>query len=452
MFFTKNKIILILGLGKSGIAAVNLANREGFKVTAIDQRINDYLLDIKKELSATQNSIILDFNDKILPECDLIVISPGISPNSFLGKLAEKTGVEIISEIEFAYRFCKFPIIAITGTNGKTTVTELCHHLLSGSGLKTITAGNIGKPLSEIIMNEEKYDYIILELSSFQLHYIDTFIPFISVILNIDSDHIDWHGSLDNYIHDKMNIIKNIDLKNKIVINYTLLDILIKFKNKCSVKSFSLNSDKADFFIKNGKLYHKNIFICSIDKFSNLKSLHNLENIMAVLGVCNIIGLDLNKSIELTSDFQLGMHRMELVIEHKNIKYINDSKSTNPLALIAAVNSCSGDKNICLIAGGLDKNMDFSGILYLDGKIKKVFLTGKSKNKLAKLCKSVLNNSIYETFKDAVHAACDYSTSGDVVLLSPGCASMDMFKNYEDRGNYFKKLINRRILDEVQSS
>ncbi|MCP4179570.1 MAG: UDP-N-acetylmuramoyl-L-alanine--D-glutamate ligase [bacterium] len=449
MFFPKKLKILVLGLGKSGIAAVNLANREGYSVVAIDQRVNEDLLNIKKELSDKNNNIILGFNDELLPQCDLIVISPGISPNSFLGKLAEATDVKLISEIEFAYKFCKYPIIAVTGTNGKTTVTELCNHILNKSGFRTIAAGNIGKPLAEIVMNEVKYDFIVLELSSFQLHYIDTFKPLISVILNIDSDHIDWHCSLDNYIYDKMKIIKNMDSKEKIIANYNLLDIMVKFKKKFN--SFSLISDKAIFFVRNKELYHNNKFVCTVDKFRNFKGKHNLENIMAVLAVCSELGLNINNCIECSCDFQLGEHRMELVIEHNNIKYINDSKSTNPLALIAAVNSCTEKKNVCLIAGGLDKNMNFKDILDLEKKIKKVFLTGKSKNKLAKLCESVLNYSKHETFKDAVQAACDYSECGDIVLLSPGCASMDMFKNYEERGNYFKKLINRRVLDEVQN-
>ncbi|HJO93459.1 MAG TPA: UDP-N-acetylmuramoyl-L-alanine--D-glutamate ligase [Victivallales bacterium] len=451
MFFHEKLKILILGLGKSGIATVNLANKKGYEVIAIDQRSSDNLLCIKKELSAKKNRVILGFNDESLPLCSLIVISPGISPDSFLGRLAEKTGVKIISEIEFAYSYCKYPIIAITGTNGKTTVTELCSHLLNKSGLKTTTAGNIGKPLAEIVMANEKYDYIVLELSSFQLHYIDVFKPFLAVVLNIDSDHIDWHCSLKNYIHDKMNIIKNIHFKNKIIINYNLLDTVNNYKSGYNSKSFSLISGKANLFIKDGKLYHNNQAVCSVNKFTNFKAGHDFENLMAALAVCNEIGLNIKNCIEFIRDFKLGNHRMEFVMEYKNVKYINDSKSTNPLALIAAVNSCGEDNNICLIAGGLDKKMNFKAILDLEKKIKKVFLTGKSKNKLAKLCESVLNYSKHETFKDAVEAACDYSESGDIVLLSPGCASMDMFKNYEERGNYFKKLINRRVLDEVQS-
>lgn len=441
------KKALILGLGKSGLSAAKLARKIGYEVTVIDESDNDSLCNQKCELQQCGAEVLLGFKGKEFPLSTLIITSPGVGPKSNLGKMAAKTGAPIVSETEFAWTNCTVPIIAITGTNGKTTATEFCTHVLSNLGMKAIAAGNIGYPLSEVILSGNTYDYIVLEVSSFQLHYCSDFAPHAAMILNIESDHINWHGSFEHYMEDKLKIFKNQTAKDCLIINRNLADMvknpngkLITFCNEYYSSGYSLSEN---FILKDGKN------LCAFDELGVMgKTVHNLENAMAVIGCCEFLGFPVKDIIKASLGFKLGEHRLEVVLEKDGILFINDSKSTNPLSMMAALKAVGTSKNVCLIAGGLDKDMDFSSILEHKELIKKIFIIGKSRSKLEKLFCQVLNYSSCLTFEEAVYSACDCAERGDVVLLSPGFASMDMFKNYIERGNVFKSLIKRRYLDE----
>lgn len=447
MVFENKTKALILGLGKSGLSAAKLALKKGYKVIAIDDADNEALAKQKIELSELGALVHLGYKEAVLPECGIIISSPGVGPKSRLGKLSIAAKVPIINETEFAWRYCVTPIIAITGTNGKTTATEFCTYILGNIGKSVIAAGNIGYPLSELLLSEKIYDYIVLEISSFQLHYCKDFCPHIAIILNIESDHIDWHGSFENYRDDKLKITANQNETNFLIINKNLEYLVSKFKSK--ILTFSTVSKASDYFLDSGVIHRNGDKVCSYNQLGVMgSSPHNLENAMAVIGACEALGFSFEKIIKGSLDFKVGEHRLELVLEKDGIFFINDSKSTNPLSMMAALKTVGGHKNVCLIAGGLDKEMDFTPILEYSDLIKKIFIIGKSKTKLENLFSQVLNYSSCSTFEEAVYSACDSAGYGDVVLLSPGFASMDMFKNYIERGNVFKNLIKRRYLDE----
>lgn len=442
----KNKIkALVLGLGKSGLSAAKLAVKKGYEVVAIDEADNETLRNQKTEFSEIGILVHLGYKKDLLPKCDVIITSPGIGPKSRLGKLSLDAKVPIINEIEFASRYCTTPIIAITGTNGKTTATEFCTHILGNIGKSVISAGNIGYPLSEVVLSEKKYDYIVLEISSFQLHFCQKFCPHIAIILNIESDHIDWHGSFENYRDDKFKIAVNQNETNLLIINKNLENFVNNFKSK--IITFSTLIKSSDYFLNSDSIFRNKDKFCSFGQLGLMgNSPHNLENAMTVIAACEALGLSSDEIIEGSLNFKVGEHRLEFVLKKNGIMFINDSKSTNPLSMMAALKAVGVHKNVCLIAGGLDKEMDFTPILEYRDLIKKIFIIGKSKTKLENLLFHVLNYDSYSTFEEAVYSACDSAEYGDVVLLSPGFASMDMFKNYIERGNVFKNLIKRRYL------
>jgi UDP-N-acetylmuramoylalanine--D-glutamate ligase len=441
-----SKRILIIGLGKSGAAATELAIEKGYITIAVDENISAELEERKKKLDKKGASVILSYKEKQLPDCNLIVLSPGILADSELWKMLLSAKVPIISEIEFAYRYCKCSIIAITGTNGKTTVTELCTYMLKKAGKKVMSAGNIGYPFSSLVLKNPDLDFVILELSSFQLSNIETFTPYAAALLNIGSDHIDWHGTKENYTAAKFNMFNNMKNTSNIILNRNLLSEWKKYFPGAKTRplNYSISSRNSDYYFESPFIYKHADAIFSVENIS-LSGLHNIENVIVSIGLCEICGIKLDEMFELIKDFKTGAHRLELVADKGGIKYINDSKSTNPDALIAALRAVGGKKNICLIAGGLDKKMDFLSVLEEEKKIKKIFLVGKCKNKLAKVWGTMLDYESCNSFKEAINSAYFYAEPGDVVLLSPACASMDMFSNYIERGIFFKKIINRRL-------
>ncbi len=439
----------MLGLGRSGYAAAKLGVLRGFAVLLVDDRSTDVIRVRKKELESLGVEVIDDFKNPSLPECAFIVISPGISLNSSLGKLGEESGYRIISELEFASSFCTAPIIAISGTNGKTTVTELTEHVFNQCGYSVMAAGNIGLPLSEAALCSDGLDYIIVEVSSFQLEKIDKFEPWAAAVLNIGSDHLDRHSSIDNYRRLKFRLFENMKESARHIINKNLLHSwrLETGGTAGDPVTFSSIDEDSDFSLSGDEIiseFSGHSFCLQTDTLQ-LRGAHNAENIMAVLAIASICELNRMDVLKAIQNFSTSSHRLECIGESGGVKFINDSKSTNPASLVAALRAVGGNKNVCLIAGGLDKDMDFSDILYEKDKIKAIFLVGKCRNKLAKLWGEVLKYFICNSFEESVEGACSAAEPGDVVLLSPGAASMDMFENYIERGITFNKIISRRL-------
>ncbi|HBC88910.1 MAG TPA: UDP-N-acetylmuramoyl-L-alanine--D-glutamate ligase [Lentisphaeria bacterium] len=448
--------ILVLGLGISGRAAVSLALKLGSNVTAIDEKNSPELAKYKRSLSKNRRlKIILGWKGGRLPASDLtvIVISPGISTTSPMGKSASASGIPVISELEFGARHCRTPIIAITGTNGKTTTTELTCHLLNSIGVKAETAGNIGVPLSRAILARKQPDFYVVEASSFQLDACSTFKPLTAAILNITSDHMNRYRTEDDYAASKFSVFRNIDSAEKKIIRSDLLKYWRKFNtgrpSRPGPVIFSSEKSDSDYYFDGKDIFIKGRKFMDISE-TRLLGTHNAENLLASLALVLAVIPDASRERlrKGAKNFRTGPHRLEIVLRKNGITCINDSKATNPDSTVVALKAVGGRKNVCLIAGGLDKNMDFTPVLAEKNRIKAAFLVGECKKKLANLWKNDISCVIFNSFEDAVLAACGKAGRGDVVLLAPGCASMDMFKDYKDRGQKFTFIINRRFESE----
>lgn len=444
----KDKNVLVCGIGKSGISASVLLKKLGAVVTIQDL----------KEKSEITNLAILEENEiklylgknpdvNIIDETDLMVLSPGLPLDLDFILYASKR-LKIIGEIELAYLNCSAEkIIAITGTNGKTTTTSLIGEIIGGFR-KTHIVGNIGVPFSEKVAEISKDDFVVAEVSSFQLETISKFKPKVACVLNITPDHLNRHKTMENYISIKENIFKNQTEDDFLILNYDDLTCR-KMKKKAKSKILYFSTDKK---IKNGAyLLNENIYIeCfghseALININDLKILgkHNIENAMAAV----LTALALNVSLEIIKkgliDFKAVEHRIEYVCSKKGVDYFNDSKGTNTDSGIKAIQSMK--KPIYLIAGGYDKGTDFiEWIKSFENKVKKLILIGQVKEQIAKDCDKLLfyNYELASTLEEAVKICYNDAKPSDCVLLSPACASWDMFKDYEERGNLFKKCVN----------
>ncbi len=413
------KTLLILGAGRSGKAALQLA--ECFNISA--QILSD------DDTRAPANNFA---------DCQLIVVSPGIPPASPLYQEAIASGKEIISELEFAARYFQGKYLAVTGTNGKTTTTELTTHLLQALKINTIAAGNIGHPFctvcADVITGILPPDTIpVIEVSSFQLERTSVFAPIAAAVLNIAEDHLDrYPNGMNEYMETKKKIFRKVPPGNQI------------YGITCKPKQIH-----SRFKIENDIIKFDNQSLISFDKLK-LKGIHNQENVLAALELISRLLFLNESSIEslkaALQSYTPGKHRIEKVLEHNGITYIDDSKGTNPAAVIAAIKSISGsNKNINLILGGLDKGMDFAPLNDFSTRIKKVYIVGECREKLYNTLHESLDCEKFTDFNKCVLCACDEALQGDTVLLSPGCASWDMFKNYKERGSLFQKLVQKQI-------
>jgi UDP-N-acetylmuramoylalanine--D-glutamate ligase len=409
------KIVSILGAGRSGNAAARLAEC--------------LCLDFK--IISDDDTVAFNENFK---DSKFIIVSPGIPPQSPLYKEACESGLEIISELEFAARNFTGKYLAITGTNGKTTTTELTAHLLNALKINTATAGNIGYPFSDICVDllsgKIKDDIIpVIEVSSFQLERTRDFAPFAAAILNVAEDHLDrYPGGIEEYRLTKERIFNKVPKENRIL-----------------GTSLKKEKESDSFTIEDGVIKYGEIGLVEYDTLQ-LKGYHNLENILAALELVSRVACIDNGKLKVIEQalkqYSPGKHRLEKVFESGEIAYINDSKGTNPAAVIAAVKSiCGTGRNIRLILGGLDKGMDFTPLKGCSNRIAKAYITGDCRKKLYDTLNDSFECEEFSDFADCVIKAKNEAERGETVLLSPGCASWDMFKNYKERGERFTEII-----------
>ncbi len=434
----KNKIIGIIGYSRTGRAVAEFVRKRGGKVKVSElsasRELEEELIEKGYEYELGKNSL------EFLKECDLIVISPGVpSKSPFVSELEEK-GKDIISEIEFASYFINSKIIGITGSNGKSTVTSMIYHILKEAGVKATIGGNIGIPL--IKFTEEDSEYFVVELSSFQLEKIKKFKPFISVLLNITPDHLDRYSNFKDYAIAKFNMFKNQQKTDFAVLN--IEDEYIK-NNLDNIKAtkvlYSIEKEDTDIYTKNNKIFYKKEEILDFSDIP-LLGIHNIENTLAVVGVMKIIGLRNSEIKKGIKTFKGLEHRTELCGEINGVKFINDSKATNIDATYKALKSFSSP--VILILGGKDKGGDFTLLNdIIKSKVKKLILIGAAREKI----KGQLNRDIefieVNTMEEAVRNSYALAEKGDIVLLSPACASFDMYKNFEERGKDFKDLVKK---------
>lgn len=432
------KKVLILGLSKSGIAAGVYLMKHN---TPLKYEV--YLTESKSDVDLGKVKELEDLGihveygghtDKFIDGASFAVTSPGIPPKSeIIQKLVSKN-IPIISEVEFAYRHTETPFVAITGTNGKTTTTALISHILSGR-FKAPYCGNIGVPPT--LLADEKNDYLVCEISSYQAQMTENFKPFISVWTNFTPDHIDWHQGLENYFKAKAKIFLGKQAPEYAILNYQDLR-LREFAKEC--KNVIFFDDDKDCYIKEEKIWFKGEEIISLADCP-LVGHHNYQNIMCGIICAKLCGIETNEIREKIMSFKAPEHRLEKVREMDGITFYNDSKATNPEASIVAIDSFN-DVDVALILGGRDKNTDLTEMCHSINKhIKTVLLIGEATERFEEnLKKNGFDNIIREgTMEEAIDKA--ISLKPDVVLLSPACASFDMFKSYEHRGDVFKEYV-----------
>nr|WP_276939346.1 UDP-N-acetylmuramoyl-L-alanine--D-glutamate ligase [Helcococcus sueciensis] len=434
----RDKKILVFGLGISGKSSVKALSNLGAKVLIFDDREYEELREDVYSIDEYEFDIIQEDVDIPWSELYCVLKSPGIKLKNGLIQEAVSRGVEVITDIELAYRLYggdKF--ISITGTNGKTTVTSAIAHILEQSGEKVRVVGNIGVGLlSEIYNYGLDYTYVV-EVSSFQLESIRDFRSKISIITNITPDHLDWHGNFENYINAKKNIYKNIKEDDYLILNKDD-EILNKINVNANVKYFSIK-EKSDCY------YDGEYIINAENKFErdiiNLVGDHNVSNILSAILACNSFGLKFNQILEGIKTFKSIEHRIEFVSEIDGVKYYNDSKGTN---IDSTKKALSGfKKNVILIAGGYDKKIEFDELFEDTSNIKYLISLGETAQKINEAAKrnKVLNSLIVKDLDEAMEKAFDLAEKGDVVLLSPACASWGIYKNYIERGNHFKNIV-----------
>jgi UDP-N-acetylmuramoylalanine--D-glutamate ligase len=440
---TKN--ISILGAGESGTGSALLAKSKGFSVFVSDQG------NISPKYKAVLTEHGIDFEegqhseDRILSS-DLVIKSPGIPDKAPLIKKLVAKGISIISEIEFASKYTHAKLIAITGSNGKTTTTLFTYHLLKEMGLHVGLAGNVGKSFAWQVW-EEDHDYYVLELSSFQLDGTYSLKPFVSILLNITPDHLDrYEYKFENYIDSKFRIAQNADASTFFIVHEddpVLAKEMMTRLFDTNVLGISLKNNNASGAYSDGEnIYLNNGSGVKLPvKQLPLKGKHNLTNMMAGFVAASTLGLDASKFVEMASTFKNAAHRLEFVRVYKNVTYINDSKATNVDSVYYALDAMP--KNVVWIAGGVDKGNDYSAIEALvRERVKALVCLGKDNSKLHEFFGNKVSKIVdASSMQEAISQSTALAASGDVVLLSPACASFDLFNNYEDRGNQFKDLV-----------
>ncbi len=444
----KNKNVLVLGLGISGLSIIKALHKLGANIIISDTKSEKELNNLLQQIKDISMEYHLGTDDFNLDGIDLIIKSPGIPPHANLVKKAVNENIEIITDIELAYRISPTEnLISITGTNGKTTTTTLTGEIFKHANYNTYVVGNIGVGILDKIVDADKNDVFVIEASSFQLEHIKYFKPKVSLILNITPDHIDWHGSYENYRCTKLKAIRNLDYNDYAIINYDdeyLKGVVDDIKSNVILFSVKQPLEKG-IYIENENIIINN----GIDKkiLMSIKDIkligkHNLENVLGGIGIGLAMGINTDVIKDVLSSFKGVEHRIEFVTSINGRKFYNDSKGTNPDASIKAIEAL--EKSIILIAGGYDKGTSFDEFIKAcKGKVKVLILLGQTKYKIKEVALKYDIDNVYmvENMKDAVVLSNKLSAEGDNILLSPACASWGMYKNFEERGNDFKTYV-----------
>lgn len=432
----RGKNIAVLGAGASGEAAARLLAEEGAVVTLLDSAELKKLRSKLEKITPLGIAFLAGTDADTDPRIyDRGIISPGIDPATPLVRNFLQKRIEMIGELELSYELCKCPVIAITGTNGKTTTTELVAQMLNACGLRTLASGNIGPAFASTVRQSAELAVMTLEVSSFQLERIRTFRPQVAVWLNFTPDHLDRYASMEEYRDAKLRVFENQTESDFAIVN--LRDELPPLKAKRI--TFSAYESGGDFEFRDGVIFHHGAPVLRMSD-AHLRGLHNVENLMAALGVGVAYGLRFEQMAPALCGYQPLPHRCELVRVLDGVEYINDSKATNLDALEKALDSES--RPVVLIAGGKDKGFEFDTITELVArKAKAVVLIGEMSDRIASFWGARVPYVKARTLAEAVDLAREMAAAGDVVLFSPGTSSFDMFKNYADRGNQFRQLV-----------
>lgn len=443
------KKVLVFGSGISGIGAVKLLEDHGAEVILYDG--NDKLdkVAMKEQLGdGVKAEIILgEFPEKLIDTLDIAVLSPGVPTDLPVVNAMRDKKVAVIGEVELAYAFGKGDVLAITGTNGKTTTTTLLGEIMKAYKEHTYVVGNIGNPYTVAARQMEEDAVAVAEMSSFQLESIVTFRPKVSAILNFTPDHLNRHHTMEAYVNAKKNIAKNQTAEDYCILNYED-ERTREFGEHIDAQVIYFSSRQKlekGIYLDNGNMIYKNpeeVLVCNVDELQ-LLGMHNYENYMAAVAMAAVYGVPMDIIRKVIRAFKGVEHRIEYVTEKNGVVYYNDSKGTNPDAAIKGIQAMN--RRTVLLGGGYDKGSEFTEwINAFDGKVKKLILIGATKEKIAADAeKCGFHDYVFvDTFEEAVLLAAKTAESGEAVLLSPACASWGMFPNYEVRGDEFKRIVN----------
>lgn len=449
----KGKHVLIIGSGISGISAAKLVaevGAYGAYITIFDGNENldpgQIAEKLPKELHAQIYTGTLP--TEAIDGTDLVIVSPGVPVDTEFMEQFRRRGIQIWGEVELAYRYAQGRLIAITGTNGKTTTTALTGHIMKDYMDEVFVVGNIGIPYTSIACETTKDSVTVAEISSFQLETIHAFRPDVSAVLNITPDHLNRHHTMENYVAMKEAIAANQGPGSRCILNYE--DAYTRaFGERARAEPFYFSSKRVlekGIYLKDGGIYLADgngpKLVMHLSE-AQLPGIHNAENMMAAIGLCHCMGVPLAQIGKSVRTFKAVEHRIEFVTEKKGVVYYNDSKGTNPDAAIRGIRAM--DRPTVLIGGGYDKDSSYDEwVEAFDGKVTWLVLLGQTKEKIAACAKrhGFTNIVMAETLEEAVHICAGKARRGDAVLLSPACASWGMFPNYEVRGNLFKELVN----------
>ncbi len=443
-----NQNVAVLGAGLSGAAAALLLKAEGANVTVLDSAYENKLLKSTIDNLRAQNIRVIcgQAADQDSGKYNFVVSSPGIDPASALARnfsarsprdksILSADKIDIIGELELGWRSCETPVIAVTGTNGKTTTTEMLAQMLNDCGQETIACGNIGKPLSEVAREKTKYDVLTVEVSSFQLETIQTFHPSIALWLNFAPDHLDRYRSVAEYRAAKLRLFENQTADDVAIVN--AVESLPELRAR--KVTFSAYTNRADFRLAEGAIVFENKPVLRLNQ-TKLRGSHNIENLMATLAAGHARGLAFEKMVPPLCAYEPKPHRCEFVRQIGGVDYINDSKATNLDAVEKALLTQS--KPVVLIAGGKDKGFTFEPLRQLvKEKVRSTILIGEMAERIAHDWDGAVKTELATSLADAVERAYATAKSGEVVLFSPGTSSFDMFKSYADRGDQFRALV-----------
>jgi len=446
----RNKRVLVVGLGKSGVASALFLKAHGARVTVSDTKSGD---ELRNEIPVLlDHGITVEtggHGERTFRGQDLIVVSPGVPVDAPLLVQARSLGESVIGEIELAAQFLPGPIVAITGSNGKTTTTTLTGEIMTASGFPALVGGNIGTPAISLAERARPETVMVLEVSSFQLETIQTFRPKIAVVLNVTPDHLDRHQTIETYVDAKARIFENQQNEDFAVLNEDdPICVAMAARTRAQVFWFSRQKEvKQGAWVREGNIVFRNgagfqkeaqrevMLVSEIP----LKGAHNLENVLAAVCVGALMGCAPEKIREAVRGFKAVEHRLEFVATIRGVDYYNDSKATNVDATIKALESFPA--NIHLILGGKDKGSDYTVLNdLLRQRVKRVYTIGAAAGKIESQIKNV--EVVHaETLENALRKANAVEEPGDVVLLAPACASFDQFKSYEHRGRVFKEIV-----------
>lgn len=444
-----NKKVLVVGAARSGISTMEVLKQLGATVILNDIKTKDQLGELYSDLEKQADELILGMHPSDLSIFDLIILSPGVPTDLSFVMKAKELGIEIIGELEFAFQNCKGSFIGITGTNGKTTTTSLVGEIFKKSGKSHSVVGNIGLPAISKALEAKETTTMVTELSSFQLESIKDFRPRVAAILNLTPDHLNRHKTMEAYVDAKCRIYENQEAGDIVLLNYdNEATRALKSRISSRIIFFSRKERLSEgIFVENGEIVilenNKKISVGKVEDIF-IPGPHNLENVLAAVGLTYYSGIDPCDIMEAIKAFKGVAHRVEFVEVVDGVTFFNDSKGTNPDATIQAVRAM--DDPTILIAGGMDKGSDFNALIKAFGpEIIEMILIGETKDLIAQTAMDhgFMNIRKVETLADAVEASFESAKEGYNVLLSPACASWDMYPSYEVRGDEFKELVRR---------